>query len=212
VRNLESFCRNLAVLLQHAQLFMDAETEKSKAQQRLESLRNVLGELPTTLRENLDIVQAGLNKLFDVPVGQPRKFGPILVEQQRLIESRVFIAMPFRDYYRDMLEYAVEPAIRDVGMEAWMATNEPRVIDIMRKVYEGIQSSKYAIVDISDWNANVLFELGILYEIGRPVLLLKKHDAAVPSDLAGIEYIPYSGFTKLRRDLVAYLKGMQASL
>jgi predicted nucleotide-binding protein len=61
------------------------------------------------------------------------------------------------------------------------------------------------VIDISEWNANVLFELGLLYGLGRPVILLKREDAAVPVDLAGFELLSYGKFGHLRQGLAAQI-------
>ena len=72
---------------------------------------------------------------------------------------------------------------------------------IMQKVFEAMHQRSIAIVDISDWNANVLFELGALYALNKEVILLKKKDAAIPVDVAGLEYVPYDEFDRLADDL-----------
>jgi predicted nucleotide-binding protein len=76
-------------------------------------------------------------------------------------------------------------------------------MEIIRKVFEDIQQAHLGIIDISEWNPNVLFELGILYAQNHPVILLARgDDARLPADLAGLEYIRYGRFGVLKDELV----------
>jgi nucleoside 2-deoxyribosyltransferase len=51
-------------------------------------------------------------------------------------------------------------------------------MEIIRKVVEDIQRAHLAIIDISEWNPTILFELGILYAQDHPVVMLTREDDA----------------------------------
>lgn len=106
--------------------------------------------------------------------------------------STVFIAIPFQDKYLNAYKYVIKPTLKELGLNAWMAGEVVNNIDIMCKVCEGIQRSSKAIIDISGWNANVLFELGIVFGLSKEAIILKEDTETVPVDLGGLEYISYN--------------------
>ncbi len=76
--------------------------------------------------------------------------------------KQIFIGMPFSDEYNDVYQYGVLPAVKNLGFTAWKANEIISNIDVMCKICEEIQQSGYGIINISDWNPNVMFELGLL--------------------------------------------------
>ena len=125
----------------------------------------------------------------------------------------VFVGMPFKDSknypFKVVYEQGIKPAIEELGLIANRADSQMRDIVIMCKVCQAIQQSSHAIIDITGWNANVLFEFGLLLGLARNVLLIKNESTRVPTDLLGFEYIVYSNdYQKLKRELVKHLDKM----
>jgi len=125
--------------------------------------------------------------------------------QQAESRQRVFIGMPFRPEFENMYRYAIKPALDNLGLIPWKANEEIQNIDLMCKVCGGIQICASAIVDISDWNPNVMFELGLVYGLGKEAIIIKQKDAKVPVDLQGMIYVPYDDYVDLKDALVKYL-------
>ena len=123
------------------------------------------------------------------------------------VANRIFIGRPFSSAHQNIYKYAIKPVIEEMEFEAWKADEIFKNIDLMCKVCEGIQSSKVAIIDISGWNANVLFELGMVYGLSREAIILKEESQEVPVDLKGLIYIPYSfdNYEPLQKQLRQYL-------
>ena len=119
--------------------------------------------------------------------------------------QRVFVAMPFRDEQQNMYLYALKPAVERAELQTWKADEDLRNVDIMCKTCQSIQRSPYGVTDITGWNPNVMFELGLLYGHGKKVVLIKKVGDEVPVDLQGLEYIEYDDYTTLRQRLEKYL-------
>ncbi|MDY7042499.1 MAG: AAA-like domain-containing protein, partial [Chloroflexota bacterium] len=120
--------------------------------------------------------------------------------------NQVFIGMPFRPEFADSYKYGIIPALEAVGLYPWRASDAISNIDVMCKVCEGIQSSRYAVINISDWNPNVLFELGLAYGLSKVTVIVKDKRSEVPTDLAGMEYIEYSGSDELREKLIKFFR------
>ena len=121
-------------------------------------------------------------------------------------DKSVFGGMPFRPESENVYKYAIVLALEKLGLKSWKADEEPWAIDIMCKVCQGIQKSRYAITNISEWNPNVLFELGLIYGLGKTAFIIKAREEAVPADLTGIEYIEYDDFGQLESTLIKYFQ------
>lgn len=117
----------------------------------------------------------------------------------------VFVAMPFTAEFKNVYKEVIQPTISKLGYTCRTADEVPANIDLMCKICDIIQQSALNIVDITGWNPNVLFELGMMYGMGKRAILLKHEDDDVPVDLRGMEYIPYQNFKKLRTDLERFL-------
>jgi hypothetical protein len=107
-------------------------------------------------------------------------------------EDKVFIGMPFRDHYQDIFDLVIQPTLAELGLSPWKADDIKGNIAINCKICRALQESPQAIINISEANPNVFFEMGLAYGLGKSVLLLKDEESTVPSDLQAIEYTQYS--------------------
>ena len=121
-------------------------------------------------------------------------------------KQQVFVGIPFTPEFENVYEHAIKPALLATGLVSWKADEAFRNIDLMCKVCAGIQESGAAIIDISTWNANVLFELGLIYGLGKEAFIIKQKNAQVPVDLHGMIYVPYDNYNKLKEELIKYLE------
>jgi hypothetical protein len=122
-------------------------------------------------------------------------------------DKTVFVGMPFIDkgelVFNDVYQYGIRPAVSQLGLDVWRADENMSNVVIMCKICQGIQKSRYAIIDISDWNSNVLFEFGLVCGLGKRAVLLKNKMSAVPTDLRGLEYISYENdFEQLKTKII----------
>lgn len=107
-------------------------------------------------------------------------------------EDKVFIGMPFRDHYQDIFDLVIQPTLVELGSSPWKADDIKGNVAVNCKICRALQESPQAIINISEANPNVFFEVGLAYGLGKSVLLLKDEESAVPSDLQAIEYTQYS--------------------
>jgi hypothetical protein len=201
------FCQNLAVLVENVQLFEKLQLDGNHLAIRLADARKQLKQLSLPLTKDINTILERLGGLVSADTTvRCFKFGGKCAKGKIEAENKAFIGMPFGPpYYKNLYRFAIEPGVREAGVTPWIASQERGVRDLMCKVCEGIQISMIGVIDISEWNANVLFELGLLYGLGRPVILLKREDATVPIDLAGLEYLEYGDFEELRQALSAQI-------
>ena len=83
--------------------------------------------------------------------------------------------------------YTIKSALEEKGINAFTC-----------KICEMIQTCAYGMADISQNNANVFMELGIMLALGKPVIILVKRGQEqqlnLPSDVIGIEVIPFEEY------------------
>jgi hypothetical protein len=110
-------------------------------------------------------------------------------------DKTIFVGMPFNDTedhsFTEMYQTSIKPALQQLELELWRADEKMDNVVIMCKICQGIQISRYAIIDISEWNSNVLFEYGLLCGLGKRAVLLKNKTSEVPTNLRGLEYLSY---------------------
>jgi nucleoside 2-deoxyribosyltransferase len=100
-------------------------------------------------------------------------------KEAKLSPRSVFVATPFSVDFQDSYKYAVRPALEEMGFNAWKADEHLGNIDIMCKMCQAIQECSYVVANISDWNANVLFEIGLAYGIGKKVIMVKNKTRSI---------------------------------
>ncbi len=113
------------------------------------------------------------------------------------LPDQVFIGIPFKYPFEDAFEYGVRPSLEEMGLQPWIAYGHPGSRDIFCKMCEGLQSSSAAIIDISEPNPNVHFELGLLTGTSKPLILIKQKTAEVSTDFKGMEILEYGDAKEL---------------
>ena len=129
------------------------------------------------------------------------KIGAPCSKEVTVNPKQVFVGMPFRKKFEDVYIHGIVPVLDEFKLTPWKADEEPSNIDILCKICEHLQESQYAIMNITDWNANVLFEVGLAYGLGKDVILIKDKESDVPVDLRGMEYRLYESSKDLRKEL-----------
>ena len=127
----------------------------------------------------------------------------------KVILNSFFIAEPF-DSDRLNREAAIKAALQ--GFEVQIADQDAMNIALTCKICKQIKSSQFGVVDLTGLNRNVLIELGVLFGLSKPVVLLvKKTDGItidIPTDIVGIEQIRYGAFDELTSGLKSELKNL----
>lgn len=108
--------------------------------------------------------------------------------------------------FKDTYIYAVRPALEESGYKSWKADENISNIDIMCKVCQAIQESGIVLANISGWNPNVVFELGLAYGLGKNAILIKNKKEDVPVDIRGLEFIEYTTIEDLKKGISLCLK------
>ena len=119
--------------------------------------------------------------------------------------QKIFLAIPYHKRY-----FHFEQAIRDVlsshGFIPIIARDIISSNILLCNICEQIQTSRFALADISDFNANVLYELGLIHALGKDCILLKNSDSAEMSDVQGLLKIEYSNTEDIKLNITEWLK------
>lgn len=108
-------------------------------------------------------------------------------------KNRCFFLMPFNEEF-DGIYGAIKQCLNDAGFICNRADEITGSTPILTKILNEIMKSQYIIVDLTNSNPNVFYELGIAHTIkeARNVLLLKQKDYKVPFDINHLTYTEYN--------------------
>lgn len=129
--------------------------------------------------------------------------------KQNINEKMCFIIMPFKEEKNGVYE-TIKRAVQECGLNYDRSDELKKSSPFINKIISSINSAYYLIVDISDLNANVLYELGIAHTLrdADRVLILKDTQTECPSDLKHITYFSYekNNTQQLYDNVVNFLK------
>lgn len=99
-------------------------------------------------------------------------------------QGHVFALLP--EKARDIYYGRVKKAADSLGLrcESFLDYNEPK--DALQQIIEGIQKAEILIYDISDFTANVMWELGVglaIKDAERVIVIREKDDSALPFNI-----------------------------
>lgn len=143
---------------------------------------------------------------------------------------RIFLSYAFEPwqnaYKQEEIRAMLDRAVELAGARASLAGRNARLVPdyavdagrvIREEIHGKIRSSDMAVVDISDNNPNVMYELGYMDALGKyPPILLKsnkeKEKYTVPSDISNVLYIPYDHIDDAEAPLADELEKQAVSI
>lgn len=139
-------------------------------------------------------------------------FYPKQINKTKIIsvENQCFFAMPFSTQYKNLYDtlsmYLQNEGYKCIRVDNNLAASVP----LINLILNGIATSQFVIVDISETNANVFYELGITHTIKdyENVFIIKEKDASTPFDIQHLQYISYdkNNLKQLATELLERLK------
>lgn len=129
------------------------------------------------------------------------------------LENQCFFAMPFSDQYTNLYDtltlYLQNDGYKCIRVDNNLSASVP----IINLILNGIATSQFVIVDISETNANVFYELGITHTIKdyENVFIIKEKGSKTPFDIQHLQYISYdkNNLKALANELLERLKANQ---
>lgn len=120
----------------------------------------------------------------------PKQF---LYEKIPIEKNRCFMLMPFSEDF-DYIYGVIKKDLNDNGLICNRADEIAGSKPILNKILTEILKSRYIIADLTSYNPNVFYELGIAHSFkdAQNILLLKQKESKIPFDLTHLTYIEYT--------------------
>lgn len=129
------------------------------------------------------------------------------------LENQCFFAMPFSKEYTNLYDTLTLYLQNDGYTCVRVDNNLSASVPIINLILKGIATSQFIIVDISEINANVFYELGITHTVKdyENVFIIKETDAKTPFDIQHLQYISYdkNNLKELAQELLKRLHANQ---
>lgn len=102
----------------------------------------------------------------------------------------VAVMMPFSPDFDGVYEQ-IKTSVESRNLHCQRADEIQNNESIVQDIVDLIVGSRAVIVDCTDQNANVFYEMGIAHTVGRPVILIVQGRQNTPFDIGHLRYIPY---------------------
>ena len=108
------------------------------------------------------------------------------------MEINAFVISPFSKNYDHLYRRVINPTLNSFGIKTKRADEILDVGMISQKVSEAISGSDIVICDISDFNPNVFFEIGLARALNKRIIALCNQFSDIPSDFDGMRIYRYN--------------------
>ncbi len=162
----------------------------------------------------------GLLRTFTIALG-PTKNVKVRVDY-----PEAFVIMPFSEpwsdkVYTELFKPGIEEATINEKKDRYIAIRGDSIVrvgDLSTNVWQCIAQAGLIVADVSAWNPNVFYEIGLADALGKPKFLFKEENAQLPADFLlpadfrGVHYYTYnlnelpSACKKLKDDLSQWAK------
>lgn len=117
-----------------------------------------------------------------------------------------FIIMPFKPILKKVYLKAIKPACENAGFAPERLDEEKGPSNITREIVEKIFDSTVMIADMSGWNPNVFYEMGVAHTIANKTILVIHENDDLPFDVRTYRCIQYKrtepGLEALKNNLI----------
>jgi hypothetical protein len=132
-----------------------------------------------------------------------------------------FVLMPFQPSLTQIYSQIIKPTLEgpELNFVCRRADDVKSNRSIMQDIWQSICESRLVIADLTGFNRNVMYELGIAHTVGKDTVLIYQTkegaDVKFPFDLHHIRRIEYTddavGGQRLRDDIVATIKHIKSN-
>ena len=106
-------------------------------------------------------------------------------------KKNCFVLMPFNDASKKVYFEAIRPACAQSGFESLRADELLGSFNISREIIEHIFQSEVIVADLTDWNPNVFYQLGVAHAVSNKVIMIIEEENRLPFDIANYRCIRY---------------------
>lgn len=124
-------------------------------------------------------------------------------------ERLCFVIMPFKGELKEVYLKAIKPACNEAGFKPLRVDEVPGIYNINRKIVEYLYNSEVIIADLTDWNPNVFYELGVAHSIDNKTIPIIRNGQDIPFDVKTYTCVIYeqsdAGLAELKNRLAPLL-------
>ena len=110
-------------------------------------------------------------------------------KNQAIEKDRISAMMSFAGF--DAVYNAIKTAEKFVNMRCTRADEIWENPTIIQDIASLIDRAAIVVCDCMKKNANVFYELGVAYALGKEVILIAQHESDIPFDVVHYRYIVY---------------------
>lgn len=146
---------------------------------------------------------------------------PIFKADNLVIDPKmVFCALPFNDDRLEIFTDIIRPHLESMDLNACKVNDIVSITgNIMENIWTYINMSRFVIVDISDKNPNVFYELGICHTVGKDTIIICDEESfkidyneKFPFDISALNTIVYknkgAGMDQLKQKLTQVVQAI----
>lgn len=121
-----------------------------------------------------------------------------------------FVLLPSGEDFDRILENAIRPALAANGVDVERAEVILEPGAGLQRTWRLLRTAEIILADVSGFDADVMFGLGLCLGLGRFPILLVRYANSLPSDFRAVPHIPYkadtAGTTALRGELTTAIR------
>jgi hypothetical protein len=130
-------------------------------------------------------------------------FGEIPPQTQ---EKFAFVIMPLRNAnLMNIYNTVVKPIVESKNLECRISEDYPTNKELMKVIWKAICQSQVVIAELTGFNPNVMYELGISHTVGKETIMIIDENQKFPFNISHINIIHYQntlgGYPVLRKKL-----------
>ncbi|MPZ99689.1 MAG: hypothetical protein GEU80_10205 [Dehalococcoidia bacterium] len=102
-----------------------------------------------------------------------------------------FVIMPFsttascsEDQWTEIFEELIRPAVEEAGLGYSCTRSTGTRGNMVKSILEQLRGSDVVIADLTDRNANVFYELGVLHALAKGTIIIAQRRSDIPFDLS----------------------------
>ncbi len=131
------------------------------------------------------------------------------------MSKKCFVVMSFKEEYDDVYELGIKKTVEYCGYECFRLDDDPGPKHIPERLIHELIEADLVIVDVTEANPNVYYELGISHTLGNKTILLTQSIDKLPFDIRGEFVVSYTsgrqGYKLLYMNLTNSIKVLEAN-
>ncbi|WP_371397223.1 nucleoside 2-deoxyribosyltransferase [Fretibacter rubidus] len=136
---------------------------------------------------------------FTTKLSYAQEVAEQLIDSSLPKPKNIFVAMPFNQRFTDFYMLGVRPVAIESGLTCTRADEDQFNGSIREEIITMIRKADVVVVEVSDPNLNVYYELGWAHALEKPTILCTTNIELSPFDIKGLNHIVYTTVFELKK-------------